>query len=424
MAAVHGLIDLSGKSQAVFPIRLGASITKPSDGTHFASIRYNHKPALKPTEDVKASIGHGPNGNELLLEAGSGRYAYRGEYRQDVGTFVLVERGEGQDKEMVLERLDGMHTFNLISTPAQSNAAKLEQMYPHLSEAPAEDDLFGDDDEDSPPDASNPFDYRHFLKAELEKQEPVVEPGRSTLGTPVVQPVARSTPGARAVKPAAKSKAPAKRKTAADKSNTKRVKAGQEPATVPPPVKSNPSKAKPDIPKVRMDRKASVRKPSIDDSGELILENETPVTEKPPRAAGAMAWALNGALNTGPISLASAASSPGLASPAPEKGEEAEQEEIQEYEFDFGDGSDVEDEEDQSELVLENGDDDGELVLEDDDADIEEPLELPSPAQAHRPSVSKAVAPGEDEDDDIEKQLALAMAADDEEEESEEEWWQ
>ena len=412
MAAVHGPIDLSGKSQATYPIRLGASISKPSDATtRFASIRYNHKPALKQVDDVKASIGSGPAGNELLLEVEGGQYTYRGEYGQDEGTFVLVVKGEGKDREMILERLDGIHAFNLISTPAESDAAKLERLHPHLTEPVGEDDLFGDDDE---PDASNPFDYRHFLKAELEKPESVAESSRSNLGTPVVQPAARPPPAARSSKPAAKAKAPVKRKPAAAKANAKRVKAGEEEPT---PAKAATSKAKAEAPKIRMDRKASIRKPSIDDSGELILENETPVTDKPPRASGAMAWALNGALSTGPISLASAASSPGLAA---EKDDEPE---VQEYEFDFGDGSDVEDEQEQSELVLENGDDDGELVLEDDDADVDEHLALPSPAQAHshRPSVSGVGAPGEDEDDDMEKQLALAMAADDEEEESEEE---
>ncbi|KAI5359058.1 putative transcription elongation factor Eaf [Septoria linicola] len=416
-------IDLTGKSQAAFPIRLGASILKPSDATHFASIRYNHRPALKQTGDVKATIGHGIEGNELLLEAEAGQYTYRGKYAQDEESFVLVLRGEGKERKMVLERLDGTHAFNLISTPTESDATKLEQRHPHLTDAPGEDDLFGDDDEDLPPDESNPFDYRHFLKAELEKPEPSLSanaPSRSTFGTPIVQPAARSTTVKPPAKPAPKAKAPAKRKTAAEKVSTKRVKAGQEPVAESQPAKTQTTKSKPDIPKVRVDRKAPVRKPSVDD-GELILENENPVTEKPPRAAGAMAWALNGALSTGPISLASAASSPGVVSPAPEREEE---EQVQEYEFDFGDGSDAEDEQDDSELVLENGggdDDDGELVLEDDDADVDEHLELPSPAQTHRPTTSAAHVPPEEDDDDMEKQLALAMAADDEEEESEEE---
>ncbi|CAK1356696.1 unnamed protein product [Cercospora beticola] len=431
-AAVQpGLIDLTGKSQAAFPIRLGASIEKHSDATRFASIRYNHKPGFKQTVEVKASIEEGREGNELVLRAEDGEYTYRGSYGQDEGNFVLVLRGEGKEREMVLERLDGVHSFNLVSTPGEDDAATLQQKHPHLSDAVEADDLFGDEDEDAPPDEANPFDYRHFLKAEPEKpasSQPAVETSRSSAGTPVVRPAARSTPAARTTKPAAKAKAAPKRKPAAEKSNPKRVKAGQEPtaAAEPEPEAEKPakvSKAKPDVPKLRVDRKASMRRPSMDDSGELILENETPVTEKPPKAGGAMAWALNGALSTGPISLASAASSPGLAASAPER----DVEEPQEYEFDFGDGSEAEDEQDNSELVLENAaddnDDGGELVLEDDDADIDEHLELPSPAQNHhRPSSSVAPVPaGEEEDDDMEKQLALAMAADDDEEESEEE---
>ncbi|KAM3425723.1 hypothetical protein BST61_g7658 [Cercospora zeina] len=458
------LIDLTGKSQAAFPIRLGASIIidakkqEPADtATRFASIRYNHKAAaLKQTENVtKASIEEGRDGNELVLKAEDGEYKYRGNYASEEGSFVLVLRGEGKEREMVLERLDGVHSFNLVSIPGEKDAGTLQGKWPHLSdvvggggggEEGGGDDLFGDDDEGAPPDASNPFDFRHFLKVEREKAGPAaVETSRSVLDTPpVARPaVVRSTPATRTTKPAAKAKAPAKRKPVAEKSNPKRVKAGQEPLAAvaePEPELEKPAKvtkatkAKPEIPKLRVDRKASIRRPSMDDSGELILENETPVTEKPPKAAGAMAWALNGALSKGPISLASAASSPGLAASAHVR----EVEEPQEYEFDFGDGSEAEDEQDNSELVLENAADEkdgdaddaddagGELVLEDDDADIYEHLTLPSPAQNHhhhhRPSSGVSHFPsGEEEDDDMEKQLALAMAADEEEEESEEE---
>ncbi|KAF2207286.1 hypothetical protein CERZMDRAFT_102569 [Cercospora zeae-maydis SCOH1-5] len=468
------LIDLTGKSQAAFPIRLGASINiienkKPADttttATRYASIRYNHKPAvLKQSGDVKASIEEGREGNELRLRAKDGEYTYRGNYASEEGAFVLVLRGEGKEREMVLERLDGVHSFNLVSLPGEKDAGTLQAKWPHLSdvvggENGGDDDLFGDDDEAAaPPDDSNPFDYRHFLKVEPPEKPAaavVAETSRSSLDTPVVRPAAaaaRNPPAAtRATKPAAKAKAPAKRKTVAEKSNPKRVKAGQEPpaaaagggVTEPEPDSENPAKvtkatkAKPEVPKLRVDRKASIRRPSMDDSGELILENETPVTEKPPKAAGAMAWALNGALSKGPISLASAASSPGLAASSASV---REVEEPQEYEFDFGDGSEAEDEQDNSELVLENAaeendeddadDGTGELVLEDDDADIYEHLTLPSPAQnhqqqqqhhQHRPSSGVSHLPsGEEEDDDMEKQLALAMAAEEEEEEEEE----
>lgn len=400
------MIDL--KSQAAFPIRLGSSIVKPAGAARYASIQYNYRPSFKKEKEVKGSVDKGGDEGEsrLLLQGEDGEYSYNGSCEADGEIFVLVVQGEGKEREMVLEKLDGRHTFNLASTPVEEDAAKLAQKHPHISST-LEDDLFGD--EDLPPDDSNPFDYRHFLKEELEGPENTQPRPGSTVGTPRVQPSGAGTPVNRpAPKSTVKAKTAAKRKTEASKPDPKRVKAGHEPLAVPEPSKAKP---RPEIPKVRVDRKASIRRPSLDDSGELILENETPVTDKPPKPAGAMAWALGGQLGGGPISLRSAASSPGVASPAPPKEEE---EEVQEYEFEFEDVSEPDAGQDGAEGNFE-------LEVEGDynDADVEE-MELPSPAQKHRPSVgATAVNGGDDEDDDMEAQLAAAMA--EEEEESEEE---
>jgi hypothetical protein len=438
------MIDL--KTQAAFPIRLGASISKPAEATRFASIRYNYKPVLKKsTADIQGSIADGDDGGgpKLSLQTDEGEYTYSGKHRQDAQSYVLVLRGEGKEREMVLERIDGSHDFDLTATPSEADAEKLAGEHPHLSAAGEGDDLFGDDEADLPPDDSNPFDYRHLLKEEIEKAEtaqPVQPPSASV--TPRVQPSNRATPIAKAAKAAPKAQPPKKRKTAAEKPSAKRVRAAADPEpdrdpAPEPPKPAKAPKAKPDIPKVRVDRKPSARRPSVDDSGELILENETPTTEKAPRHAGAMAWALSGQLGGGPISLRSAADSPAsrMASPAA-----AKEDEPQEYAFEFGE--DVSDDDQDDTITLQratvpvtlppepdadsaDGDDDEEDEDED-DADVDN-LELPSPAQRPRPSVSQAVVTGgggggDDEDDDMEKQLALAMAAEDNEsEESEEE---
>ncbi|KAF7188009.1 hypothetical protein HII31_10681 [Pseudocercospora fuligena] len=411
------IIDL--KAQATYPIRLGASITDPDNATRYASVKYNYRPALKLKGGADVTIEERGDEHTLVLEAEDGEYEYNGRYERQESSFVLVLRGDGKEREMLLERVDGSHGFNLVKTPKEDDALKLESEHPHLHAGDSdEDDLFGDADDEAPPDDSNPFDYRHFLKAELEKPEttqPVNDSFRSSAATPLIQHASTSTPVSRPAKASAKKAPAAKRKSAAaDKPNPKRVKAGQDvppPAAAPEPAKA---KAKPVAPKIRVDRKASIRRPSIDDSGELILENETPVTEKPPRTA--MAMALQGQLGAGPISLRSAASSPGVASPMPNK-----EEEVQEYEFEFGNSSSPEPEDAADQPSQDDG---GEADLdgEDDDADVDD-LELPSPATRHRPSVSAAtVMGGDDEEDDMEKQLELAMAAEDNEsEESEEE---
>lgn len=430
MAAATASSAIDFKSQATFPIRLGNSISKPSSPARFTSVRYNHKPKLKASENVKGVIREGDAVGEskLLIEDDGAEYKYAGRHVQDEESFVLMVRGRGKDREMVLERMSSSHALNLTSTPSQSNASVLAEKYPHLPQDDGdEDDLFGDEGEDMPPDDSNPFDFRHFLKAELEKQETAketAETARSSAGTPLArsQPGTSSTPISRPVKPTKKAETKAalakKRKTpAAEKPNPKRVKAGQEPAVSNEPAKP---KAKPEIPKINLDRKASLRRPSIDDSGELILENETPVTEKPPRH-NAMAMALSGQLGGDPISLRSAASSPGshVASPAPPRPEGMDEE----YVFEFDDSPEPSKPQDHG-APEDDGDDEEE---DEDDADVED-LELPSPAQGHRQSASNAAAAaaGGDDDDDLDKQLALAMMEEDdggnqESEESEEE---
>lgn len=175
---------------------------------------------------------------------------------------------------------------------------------------------------------------------------------------------------------------------------------------------------------MRLDRKASTRRPSVDDSGELILENETPVTEKPPRAAGAMALALSGQLAQGPISLRSAASSPASrnASPMPPRPDGIESP----AEFELGDISSPEASAKKPRAqspgdYFSNADEDE----EDADADVED-LELPSPRQ-RRKSVGQGGGGGsgdpmgggdgggggQDEDYDMERELELALAQDD-----------
>jgi hypothetical protein len=364
---------------------------------------------------VKATISEGNDVglSKLSLESEDGTFAYAGRHVQDEDSYVLVCRGEGKDKEMVLERMSSVHNFNLTRTPTESNAAKLASKYPPLTvEEADEGDLFGDGDETLPADDANPFDYRHFLKAELESAENLNASQdtttRSTADTHHVQPPPiTSTPSTR---PAAKKRKP----PAVPKSNPKRVRAGQ-PEPSPEPVIQKP---KPNIPKLRMDRKASIRRLSIDDSGELILENETPVNERPKHS---MALALGGQLGTGPISLRSAASSPGhVHSPLQAEPEASNGT----FEFDLGD-SEPEDEVSHHHRAPQDADEDeGELEVEnDDDADVDD-LELPSPAQTHRQNAAAAaatVAAGDD-DDDLDKQLALAMMEDDDgSEESEEE---
>jgi hypothetical protein len=438
-AAVSPAIDLT--TPRTYPLRLGNSILKPKEAARYVSLRYNRKQRLKSSDAACKLKWNGKGGypSELVIKDEDGEYRWDGQDEGHKDNYVLLVRGEGREKEVVLEKLSGSHILNLFSTPTDNREERVRKQHEqlHVSDDDEGGDLFGEDgDAELPLDPNNPFDYRHFLKAiEAEKpKRPDMEGSRSAAGTPLISShrptvTSTSTPVAR---PTKKREAaplyvpPKKRKlgtTASEKaSDAKRVKAGsenQQPTAQRPTATTNGnSRAKQAPPKIRVDRKASLRRPSPagDDSGELILENETPTSEKLPTRQTAMALALTGQLGIGgPISLRSAASSPAsqrIASPMPIRPEGMQED----GEFDLG-----------------GADDDAEVV--DEDADVEV-LELPSPAAAVTPEEPRReskesaaeIADGGADEDDLDAQLAAALGEDDapappqeEEEESEEE---
>ncbi|KAK5725723.1 hypothetical protein LTR15_003913 [Elasticomyces elasticus] len=370
MAAAVSAPMMDLKATSTYNIRLGDSTAKGAGSVkQWASVRYNHKPALNKPVGVTSSIkSNGDHDCELVLKDDGRRYGYAGTSEDTGPTYVLVLRGDGEDTEAVLEELSLSHAFNLTSTPEEKDAGKLKDRYAHIVvEQDDQASLLGDGAAaEMPADPSNPFDYRHFIKAATQSKVKQVESGTST---PVTHQKKRKAPV-----------------SALDRADAKRVKpsdtaASQRAAT------SKTAEIAP--PRIRVDRKASVRKSSYDDSGELILENDDPPSSKLPSARSAMAMALNGQLTQsqgGPISLRSAASSPAshMESPAPDDVDE------------LGDGFVDDDEE-------------GYLDEQDEDADVED-LELPSPATVHKPSVSAATVTGGDDEDDLDAQLAAAMA--------------
>ena len=404
--AALSTIDIT--KQATYPIRLGNSVLKPAESKQLSSVIYNYRPKLRDETQVEVSIKPSKSSgySTAFLKSAEEEYSYSGRHSGTAYSYVLLLNGS----EAVVERVKSSHVFNVQATPTEKDSAKLEEQYPHLEldENGEVVELAGDNDaEEQEADPSNPFDYRHFLKAaERKVHGKSAEQPRSSAATPLVHSrAASSTPLARPTKRAgATSTLRQKRKApASSQLNTKRIKAG---SAQPSPVLNKPAQRKTEAPRIRVDRKASVRRPSYDDSGELILENETPKTEKPGKQPSAMALALSGQLGQGPISLRSAASSPAsrVASPLPERPEHVD--EGQEFEF----GS-VSPEASAAPARGVTADDEGYADEEDADGDVED-LELPSPAAVHRPSVIAAIVTGGDDEDDLDKQLELAMAED------------
>lgn len=445
------------RTPATHTIRLGASLTSTFDTAHLASVRFSHKAVLSNPDESTTSItssGEADSPATLSLKDGDDEYTYNGLERDADHIYVLIpdENGDGY----TLEKLTSAHDFNLTSTPWEADVHKLSQQYPQLGEGAQvqpDEDLFGDEDVngDAEPDPDNPFDFRHYVDAAEEPPQPspALDPQRSTTATPVVSqaPSKTSTPIARPAKktsalvpqqrkPKPKPQAPA---TDKEQSQTKRVRLSPEverTKEVPTVRLDRRASTKPALalPPKKHERKASVEEIDLDaddDDDGLVLEgDDLSKSASRHQAPHSLGLALSGQLGEGPISLRSAASSPAsrINSPMPAhrpsplgRNKHMEDEEIH-----LG-GSSPEPVQEVEEEVEEEKDAD---AAEDADDDVEE-MQLPSPAQTHRPSMSgTVVTEGEEGDDDLEKQMMMAMMDDyeggggggaDEEEESEEE---
>lgn len=415
-AATLASANFDLRSKDTYPIRLGASILKPKEAKKLTSVRYNHVPVLNASSDARTSIKPSKDGSQeqLLIKDGSDEYKYAGKDLSASNRYVLLCKESGNSREFVLEKLEGSHEFNLVKTPTDSDADKLAAKFPQLSFQDDNDDaLFGDEEGvEEPVDPKNPWDYRNYLQASISRpKEPQARPRESGASTPQAQSrPASSTPVSRPVKRSEGPLVAQKKRKVADtsKTNPKRVKAGTEP----PPSAPKPAQSKPkaELPEFQVEHKrVAQRKAPLDNSDELVLELATPVNEKPPKHASAMALALSGQLGHGPISLHSAASSPAsrIASPNPQRPEGMEEGE----EFDLG-GSSSPEATFKSPPKQRGGDYFGE---EDADADVED-FELPSPAQTHhsrRKSIGAAPAAAGDDDDDLEAQMMAALDEDD-----------
>ncbi|KAK3673361.1 hypothetical protein LTR78_006907 [Recurvomyces mirabilis] len=430
------------KAPGTYSIRLGSSFGgKAGAPKKYQSVRYNHRPTLRREEQSTSRISRNSanTASGLLLQDGEDEYRYTGQGQEAEDSYVLVIK-DGEDA--VLEKLSADWVFNLTTTPIQSDADVLQEQHTHVSlNDEVEEGLFGDHDEgkEAPLDPDNPFDYRHYLKTASEaKSRPAETEGpRSTLGTPQHPRPASATPISRPVRRTADSAlVPQKKRkiqtTAATTTTAKRTKVADSPATASAKTKTTKtqtSRSNEPPPKIRVDRKASLRQPDDeDDNGELVLENGDSSSKGTSR--NAMSLALSGQLGEAPISLQSAANTPNshiAGSPAPIRPDEieeaAEEEEEGERTFTFEMGSSPEHFGANPSRNPRGHND------EDDDADVED-LELPSPAAVHKPSISAATvtnATAGGDEDDLDAQLAAAMAEEEgpgvveDEEESEEE---
>ncbi|KAJ5135293.1 uncharacterized protein N7515_004571 [Penicillium bovifimosum] len=199
--------------QAEYPIVLGERLQN-SDTSRLININYNHK-SKSATSQQRSTISHSrstetdlydlevtdkaPNADHSLV------YSYKGsEGRSGERSLVLIF--DPERKVFVLEPVSTTFNFNLRSAPGKTEKQvreQYEQLQIKEEDEPAtsgEDRHTGSASEDEgPADASNPYDYRHFLpKNRPQGDKPISghstpEPTTSRANTPLI-PTAKPTP--------------------------------------------------------------------------------------------------------------------------------------------------------------------------------------------------------------------------------------
>lgn len=218
-----------------------------------------------------------PNAYELSIkiDADQNEYTYTGSQRP-IDACVLIY--DPNTETLSLDKPDTEFTFNLRSTPTNTDTRSLKQQYPPIDdvslegEAKADDGLFGDEDDESGiGDPDNPYDYRHFLHT-AKRQRTVSPERRPYLGSsPAPHPSIEASPLKGASQPSNKLKP--------------RPRPQQKRPVSPPPREE-----------------ADADNEESDDGG-LIIEMEPETNKRRNRFMGAFDG------ETGPISLRSAASS-------------------------------------------------------------------------------------------------------------------
>jgi len=366
------------------------------------------------------------------LKDGVDEYKYTGTRHHDNDEYLLLL--DEESKDFVLEKLAASYALNLTRAPWESSSKALADRYPQLrsteEEEHTEDFDKADDDEGgvsldpADADAANPFDFRHYLDVE-DSPSPHLPPVRAA---PAATPAASQT-STRTNTPIAKSM---RKQTSAFAPQTARLppkpRTKPVPAEVEPVPTRSPSleiqshrKTQAQVPAVRLDRRASTRValPSKaapkkrlpeelslddddDDNGDLILEGDEPehLSYHSNNSKSSLGLGFTNGLSEGPRSLRSAASSPAAShinSPAPQRPSPLAEHQQTNY--------------DDDELVMDPDEEAHEYDQVESDADEDgdvDALQLPSPAQAHRPSISGPTVSGDD-DYDLEKQMLLEL---------------
>lgn len=275
----------------------------------------NHKPSQTSESRTTTLTSAAPNKYNLRVEdkSSSGKkdvFTFTGNRAATKKSYVLLF--DPTTQKATLEPLSDAYTFNLATRNKKDVSSEHAKIYPKKSkdeqqQDEGDDDLFGQadgDEESGDPDASNPYDFRHFLSKEKEKRGDESEyynasspDNRAGTGSAMNTPQfgARRPPESAPAKPKPAEPVPKKRKTAESGMFMKKkpgIKKAQPPPSInlerraserPVPDAAPKPRAKPPGPPASKIKSAELVHSS--DESDADAEGEAEPISSPPRQA-------------------------------------------------------------------------------------------------------------------------------------------
>ncbi|KAL8734381.1 MAG: hypothetical protein Q9166_001579 [cf. Caloplaca sp. 2 TL-2023] len=202
---------------AKIPIHVGELLLRNGERIERrnVSVQWNYRPPVRPYQIARIRSSRRPSNSQVDLaikNQDEGReYSYVGT-QQPSGACALVYNPS--TRSFVLDKLDVDFTFNLQSTPSNTNRNEVTSQYPQLDtgisdiesdDANPTENFTSNGIDTTEADMNNPYDYRHFLKRrrtsspEPPPSRPSASPGvpPRRLSRTTLKPKPRPRPGQR-----------------------------------------------------------------------------------------------------------------------------------------------------------------------------------------------------------------------------------
>ncbi|KAF2993204.1 hypothetical protein E8E13_000099 [Curvularia kusanoi] len=173
--------------KATYTLEISDQVRKEGKpGSGLSGVKYNHKPSLaNGTRTANLKLADNNTYNLTLRDkhdaGNTDMFVFNGSRTAPPKSYVLLF--DQTTQKATLERLDSTYTFNLATKNGTDISSEHGKIYPKKAHKDSvhdkeegEVDLFGSDaDEEAnagtSPDASNPYDFRHFLNRAQGKKD-------------------------------------------------------------------------------------------------------------------------------------------------------------------------------------------------------------------------------------------------------------